>query len=131
MTPQFKKFRDTLDEIFMLDHAELDFGICRIMNQKRENISVYLNTELEKQVQAELQRQSSSSGDAISYEGEEVKLHWANAYQYYIKTSEYFQNYTFKTGDGRTVNFRLRDASKNSRLAFIYFAPLFCYYSQC
>ena len=25
---------------------------------------------------------------AIPYEGEEVKLHWANADQYYIKTSE-------------------------------------------
>lgn len=185
MTTQFKKFRDTLDEIFMLDHAELDFGIYRIMNQKREDIGRYLDSELEKQVQAELKRHLSSSinadkqelatleatlrsagmdpdqspkvqeqkakigssvdmasleaevynhlatffkryyegGDfmsmrrykkdvyAIPYEGEEVKLHWANADQYYIKTSEYFQNYTFKTSDGRTVNFRLRDAS--------------------
>src|SRR5690606_33361019 len=29
---------------------------------------------------------------AIPYEGEEVKLHWANADQYYIKTSEYFRD---------------------------------------
>jgi len=27
---------------------------------------------------------------AIPYDGSEVKLHWANADQYYIKTSEYF-----------------------------------------
>ena len=32
---------------------------------------------------------------AIPYEGEEVKLHWANADQYYIKTSENFKDYTF------------------------------------
>lgn len=32
---------------------------------------------------------------AIPYNGEEVKLHWANSDQYYIKTSEYFRNYTF------------------------------------
>lgn len=32
---------------------------------------------------------------AIPYSGEEVKLHWANADQYYIKTAEYFSNYTF------------------------------------
>ncbi len=32
---------------------------------------------------------------ALPYNGEEVKLHWANADQYYIKTAEYFSNYTF------------------------------------
>ncbi|MDY0223014.1 MAG: site-specific DNA-methyltransferase, partial [Desulfobacterium sp.] len=32
---------------------------------------------------------------AIPYNGEEVKLHWANADQYYIKTAEYFSNYSF------------------------------------
>lgn len=32
---------------------------------------------------------------AIPYNGEEVKLHWANADQYYIKTAEYFTNFSF------------------------------------
>lgn len=32
---------------------------------------------------------------AVPYNGEEVKLHWANADQYYIKTAEYFTNFTF------------------------------------
>ncbi len=32
---------------------------------------------------------------AIPYEGEEVKLHWANSDQYYIKSGEYFRDYTF------------------------------------
>lgn len=31
---------------------------------------------------------------AVPYNGEEVKLHWANADQYYIKTTEYLSNYT-------------------------------------
>jgi len=44
---------------------------------------------------------------AIPYEGEEVKLHWANSDQYYIKTSEYFTNYSFKLPEGKRVHFRL------------------------
>ncbi len=47
---------------------------------------------------------------AIPYEGEEVKLHWANADQYYIKTSENFKDYTFMAGE-YTVHFRLVDAT--------------------
>lgn len=47
---------------------------------------------------------------AIPYEGEEVKLYWANHDQYYIKTAENFKDYTFKDGD-RTVHFRLVDAT--------------------
>jgi len=47
---------------------------------------------------------------AIPYEGEEVKLYWANADQYYIKTSENFRDYTF-IDDGRKVHFRLVDAT--------------------
>jgi adenine-specific DNA-methyltransferase len=47
---------------------------------------------------------------AIPYEGEEVKLHWANADQYYIKTSEYLRDYTFKLADGRRVHFKLVEA---------------------
>lgn len=55
---------------------------------------------------------------AIPYEGEEVKLHWANSDQFYIKTSEYFRDYAFKvsTADGliegeeKTIHFKLIDA---------------------
>jgi adenine-specific DNA-methyltransferase len=32
---------------------------------------------------------------AIPYEGEEVKVHWANSDQYYIKTNEYLRDYSF------------------------------------
>lgn len=47
---------------------------------------------------------------AIPYEGEEVKLYWANQDQYYIKTSENFKDYTF-IAEGVTVHFRLVDAT--------------------
>lgn len=44
---------------------------------------------------------------AIPYEGEEVKLHWANADQYYIKTSEHFRNYAFTLPSERRVRFEI------------------------
>lgn len=183
-TPYQKKFKDTLAEIFEMDHAELDFGIYRIMNQKRSDIEDFLNrrlipmvtqtlrdnlgdeterlkaelaerrkaileqgmdpslspvvkaleekiansadvTALENEVFNHLTRFFSryyEGGDfiskrrykddtyAIPYSGEEVKLYWANADQYYIKTSEYFKNYTFALPSGKKVHFVLRDA---------------------
>lgn len=45
-TPQFERFQRTLRELFMLDQADLDFGIYRIMNEKRRDIEAYLNTRL-------------------------------------------------------------------------------------
>ena len=48
---------------------------------------------------------------AIPYEGEEVKLHWANADQYYVKSAEHFRDYTFLLPDGRRVHFKLVEAS--------------------
>jgi adenine-specific DNA-methyltransferase len=54
---------------------------------------------------------------AIPYEGEEVKLHWANADQYYIKTSEYLRDYAFRLQPDNDkhamrVHFRLVDAAE-------------------
>lgn len=184
-SPQFEKFKKVLREVFMLDHAELDFGIYRVMNQKRNEIETYLNELLAKQVtevltanagsrRTELQTKLDNaiknakdlgiapeqspkvkeliaqmedmgtmedlensvynhlaiffsryydSGDfisqrrykkdvyAIPYEGEEVKLYWANADQYYIKTGEYFKNYSFRLTNGKRVEFTLKEAS--------------------
>jgi adenine-specific DNA-methyltransferase len=50
---------------------------------------------------------------AIPYEGEEVKLHWANADQYYIKSAENFRDYTFRltpAEDAPRVTFKLVEA---------------------
>ena len=49
------------------------------------------------------QRRYSSSGRPaylIPYDGEEVKLHWANADQYYVKTTENYASYAFTIGAG-------------------------------
>lgn len=182
----YDKLINTLKEVFMLDKAELDFGIYRIMNQKRKDIEQFLEVDLIPQVKEvlnnsqaidaaqlkkqidteietarkygnpnpeelpqvqELKAQYARIGDltaienevfsllanffkryfdngdfismrrykkdvyAIPYEGEEVKLHWANADQYYIKTSEYFKVYRFKLSNGKSVCFELVEAS--------------------
>lgn len=49
---------------------------------------------------------------AIPYEGEEVKLHWANADQYYIKSSEYLKDYVFKIDGDKRIHFKLVDATE-------------------
>lgn len=176
----------------MMDHAELDFGIYRIMNYKRDEINDFLTNKLLPQVETVLkqnlqtdnkeikqkleekiaqyradgmddatieglnsirdlrkklaktpsiddlqsvvfsrltqffsryykdgdfisQRRYKSNGDSsymLPYNGEEVKLVWANQDQYYIKTSEYFKNYTFILPQSRNkVHFVLKDAS--------------------
>jgi adenine-specific DNA-methyltransferase len=179
-----EKFKKLLAELFMFDQADLDFGIYRIMNAKREEITRFLDTDLLPQVREalgeleqadrsvieaelakaidqakalgadpeslpkvkELRQQLAHKGDlealerevfsdlytffhryysegdflslrrykegvyAIPYEGEEVKLHWANADQYYIKTAEYFRDYSFKLPDGRRAHFKLAEA---------------------
>ena len=49
----------------------------------------------------------------IPYDGEEVKLHWANADQYYIKTTENYAAYAFTTNEGgaeRRVRFEIAAA---------------------
>ena len=147
MTQYEQKFRDILAEILQLDQAELDFGIYRIMNQKRKDIEAFLNNRLVPEVTKILKTQTAAGTDisamenevfshlakffsryyeggdfiskrrykddayAIPYSGEEVKLYWANADQYYIKTSEYFKNYSFVLPTSRRkIHFVLRDA---------------------
>jgi adenine-specific DNA-methyltransferase len=185
MSQNLERLKCLLAELFQLDQAELDFGIYRIMNTKREEITRFLDNDLLPQVREVLSAYESESrsaleaeleklkeqakalgfedpaqaprvkelqarynaafdveaaesevfshlynffrryyqeGDfislrrykegvyAIPYEGEEVKLYWANHDQYYIKTSEYLRNYTFKLPSGRRVHFKLVEA---------------------
>ncbi|SRR5581483_4188974 len=179
-----ERFKKLLAELFMFDQADLDFGIYRIMNAKRNEITRFLDNDLLPQVRTaigeleqadraalqtelakaieqakgvgvdpetaprvkELRQAIAKTADvealeaevfsdlynffrryyqegdflslrrykegvyAIPYEGEEVKLYWANYDQYYIKTAEYFRDYTFTVGNGRRVHFRLADA---------------------
>jgi len=55
-------------------------------------------------------RYSRKERYAIPYNGEEVTLYWANHDQYYVKTGEYFTDYTWKAPNGVTVHFKLQAA---------------------
>lgn len=188
MSDKLDRFVNLMKGIFELDKSDLDFGIYRIMNIRKDEIEKFLSEKLPAQVHKilsdspvkdksdildrineiksqlgdsisslpdtvpmvkeyhELQAQLSQGVDmgalesdiysalynffsryydegdfiskrrykegvyAIPYEGEEVKLYWANQDQYYIKTSENFKDYTFKVGD-YTVHFRIVDAT--------------------
>ena len=62
------------------------------------------------------QRRYSGGGRSaylIPYDGEEVKLHWANANQYYVKTTENYASYVFSVDSGdppRRVRFEIAAA---------------------
>lgn len=185
MATQFDKFITTMKKVLMLDQADLDFGIYRIMNQKRDQIESYINNDLRRQVTEAIRENASNDAEAlqkeltqlvatlaaagmnpddapkvkelknriaqcgnseelenevyshltiffgryydggdfisqrrykkdvyaIPYEGEEVKLYWANADQYYIKTAEYFRNYRFAVDGDKFCEFTLREAT--------------------
>ncbi|MFN3532650.1 MAG: site-specific DNA-methyltransferase, partial [Candidatus Brocadia sp.] len=195
-----EKFISLLRELFQFDCADLDFGIYRIMNYKRQVIERFIAEDLPKAIAEELQRgalaeqaqaqkaldeahqkvldalgddaldadsnldekyhetkagrdyleaQAKAQGArstealkaaiynhlytffsrywqdgdfiskrryskkeryAIPYNGEEVYLYWANHDQYYVKTGEYFTDYTYKAPNGMTVHFKLQQA---------------------
>ena len=46
------------------------------------------------------QRRYKEDAYAIPYNGEEVKLYWANQDQYYVKSADYLTSFAFHTGDG-------------------------------
>jgi adenine-specific DNA-methyltransferase len=103
-----------------------------LLPQVAQALSTYTSETLETEVYDHLYnffRRYYSEGDflakrvykpgvyAIPYEGEEVKLHWANHDQYYIKTSEYLRDYSFRLRPGdqaqpMRVHFRLADAAE-------------------
>jgi adenine-specific DNA-methyltransferase len=185
VSANYQKLRSLLQELFQLDQADLDFGIYRIMNQKREEVVRFLDKDLlpqvkkafeayrpadkailQEQLDQAIQQANSlgvdpeqtnkvkelrqkiaesavdvtalenevfshltnffrryySDGDlvslrrfrkegneafAIPYDGEEVKLHWANTDQYYVKSSENFRDYTFMIAGGKRVRVHL------------------------
>ncbi len=189
MNERQERFISLLRQMFEIDKADLDFGIYRILNYRRDEIERFFTTRLPQRITEmlkpfasgdhdDMRRQMSEieemfadididtlpasnpsvakyrqlkqqlqmgydlaalesdvysalytffsryydEGDfiskrrykegvyAIPYEGEEVKLYWANQDQYYIKTAENFRDYTF-VADGYSVHFRLVNAT--------------------
>ncbi|RTI02132.1 site-specific DNA-methyltransferase, partial [Thermus scotoductus] len=51
-----EKFQQLLRELFEFDNADLDFGIYRIMNYKRQVIERWISNDLPKAIQEELQQ---------------------------------------------------------------------------
>lgn len=100
-------------------------NLPKIKDLKRKLVSVISTDKLENEIYSDLYnffKRYYSEGDfmslrrykegvyALPYEGEEVKLHWANADQYYIKSSETLSNYTFKIR-GKKIRFEVVDAT--------------------
>jgi len=183
MSEKLNRFVNLLRSIFELDKSDLDFGIYRIMNIRKDQIDEFLSKKLPEEVKSilkivaddketllekinELKAHAQrfkfdletngeyvilkeqlmrcddlaslendvysylynffnryyDEGDfiskrrykegvyAIPYEGEEVKMYWANQDQYYIKTTENFKDYSF-ISNGITVHFMLIDAT--------------------
>jgi len=98
---------------------------------KKQLENVELSEDLEKQVYNHLinffsryydngdfiskRRYSKNEKYMIPYNGEEVYLYWVNKDQYYIKTTEYFNKYTFYVEnifENFTVNFRIVEAEE-------------------
>jgi len=211
-TENYERFQLLLEELFQFESADLDFGIYRIMNEKRDEIRAFLDQGLPERVESELEAFQSSKGQeaerrleeikdqirdefpnwvddngnidedaipndaqgiveerkdayyeakqeveqaevaerteaviyqdlyrffkryykdgdfvpqrraanqekyAIPYNGEKVKLHWANRQQYFVKTGEEFKDYTFRK-DSYNITFKLHDAQvkRNNR----------------
>jgi adenine-specific DNA-methyltransferase len=211
---KYEKFRSLLEELFQFETADLDFGVYRIMNEKRDRIEEFLDRELQQKVRSELKEfQATEQGEAqdrleaakeqikedfphwidehgnidyevlpddaqgiakerkdeyleakseaekaeigesteaaiyqdlyrffkryyedgdfipqrraanqekyaIPYNGEEIKLHWANKDQYFVKTGEQFKDYKFRIeGTSYEIEFKLHDAhvKKNNK----------------
>ncbi len=185
MSEQLKQLKAIFHEIFQSDQSELDFGIYRIMRQKRAELNDYFDNQLLNDLRLTAKRQYEESSEsiqkqineaksaaielgydpddapkvkalkeklgelalkesleesvlsdlvqflgryykegdflslpryrknsyAIEYNGKEVKLHWANADQYYIKTAERFRDYRFLLRDGKAVHFKIKAAN--------------------
>lgn len=56
MTENLQKLTQLLEEMFQLDQADLDFGIYRIMNYKRDVIERFIKKDLPEAVAEELER---------------------------------------------------------------------------
>jgi adenine-specific DNA-methyltransferase len=189
-----EKFQGLLKKLFQFEASDLDFGIYRILNNKRERIEKFIQAELKNKVETafakhkderladinerfekakekviqtlgedaftptgeikeefkntplgrdflsvKAQRDEAQAIDeiklqvfndlynffsryyeegdfiphyrysikghkyAIPYNGEEVKLYWANSEQYYTKTGLLFRDYTFKADDYKVI----------------------------
>ena len=68
MPTPYEKLSALLKELFQLDQADLDFGIYRIMNQKRDEITHFLDNDLLPQVKAAFEQYRPADKKVIEAE---------------------------------------------------------------
>ena len=68
MSENYKKLIRTLRQLFEMDKADLDFGIYRIMNQKRDEINKFLEKDLLPQVKEAFT--GIDQGDKVEFQKE-------------------------------------------------------------
>jgi len=56
MSTDLIEFKSLLRDLFQFDHADLDFGIYRILNQKRNQIKDFIQEDLVEEISSELVR---------------------------------------------------------------------------
>ncbi len=65
MTAPLEKFQSLLRELFQFEQADLDFGVYRIMNLRRERMEKWLNEELPARAQAILKQGENTADDDL------------------------------------------------------------------
>lgn len=75
----YKKLQAVLREIFEIDKADLDFGIYRIMNQKRDDINKFIDTQLPKDIKEILSKTQSIDSVHLQEELDQVGSSLDNA----------------------------------------------------
>ena len=74
MTKDYRReLQGLLRKLFQFDSADLDFGIYRIMNYKRDEIEKFIEEDLIKAVDVEFEKYSAKSKEEIEKELEEIK----------------------------------------------------------
>ena len=67
------KLKGLLRKLFQFDEADLDFGIYRIMNRKREEINRFIDEDLIDAVEKALEEYSAQNAESIKREVDEAK----------------------------------------------------------
>lgn len=73
MPTPLEKFQSLLRALFQFEHADLDFGVYRIMNLRRERMEQWLNDDLPTRARAILTQGGSTVDDDLSNRLEAVK----------------------------------------------------------
>ncbi len=68
MATQYQKLLTLLTELFQTDQADLDFGIYRVINQRRDEINRFLDEELLPQVKAAFSEYQSVDKKSLEVE---------------------------------------------------------------